>query len=76
MRSHGQLGLDADLLDSKHGTDYLTKAEHTSIGTGTPHHDPVTLGGGSDAALALSGQQLTLRRLSYWLKWVYLLKSN
>jgi len=32
----------------------------TAIHSGSAHHVPVTLGGGSDAALALAGQQLTL----------------
>ena len=40
--------------------DYLTEAEHTAIGNSSPHHAPVTLGTGSDPALSLSGQQLTL----------------
>jgi hypothetical protein len=39
---------------------YLTPAEHTAIGNGSPHHAPVTLGVSSDPALALSGQELTL----------------
>jgi hypothetical protein len=41
-------------------TDVLTPTEHTAIGDGTPHHAAVTLGIGNDAALALSGQELTL----------------
>jgi hypothetical protein len=39
---------------------YLTTAAHTAIGNGAPHHAPTTLGVGSDAALALAGQELTL----------------
>ncbi len=39
---------------------YLTEAEHTAIGDNSPHHAPVTLGTGSDPALSLSGQELTL----------------
>ena len=38
----------------------LTVANHLAIGNFSPHHAPITLGGGSDPALALSGQQLTL----------------
>jgi len=42
-------------------TDFIfTEAEHTAIGDGAPHHAAVTLGVGSDAALALAGQELTL----------------
>ena len=40
--------------------DVLTPAEHTAIGNNAPHHAPVTLGAGSDAALGLAGQELTL----------------
>jgi hypothetical protein len=40
--------------------DVLTPAEHTAIGDGAPHHAAVTLGAGSDAALVLAGQELTL----------------
>jgi len=39
---------------------YLTPAAHTAIGNSSPHHTPVTLGAGSDVALTLDGQQLTL----------------
>jgi len=41
-------------------TDVLTPAEHTAIGNDAPHHAPVTLGASNNAALALSGQELTL----------------
>jgi len=34
--------------------------EHTDIGDAAPHHAAVTLGAGSDATLALAGQELTL----------------
>jgi hypothetical protein len=40
--------------------DVLTPTEHTAIGNDSPHHAAVTLGAGNDAALALSGQELTL----------------
>ena len=40
--------------------DVLTPTEHTAIGNDSPHHTAVTLGAGNDAALALSGQELTL----------------
>lgn len=51
MRNGVQLGLNADLLDDKHAKDF---APASSV------HAPVTLGAGSDAALSLSGQELTL----------------
>lgn len=38
----------------------MTFGDHTAIGDDAPHHAAVTLGGGSDAALGLSGQVLTL----------------
>jgi hypothetical protein len=51
LLSHGKLGLNADLVDNQHASDFGTKAlEHVAV----------TLGGGSDAALSLSGQVLTL----------------
>ncbi len=40
--------------------DYLKVAAHTAIGDSSPHHAPVTLGGGSSTALALVAQELTL----------------
>lgn len=53
---HGEL---AGLADDDH-LQYLTVDRHLAIGNSSPHHAPVTLGGGSDPALVLSGQQLTL----------------
>ena len=44
--------------------DYLTWAEHMAIGDGAPHHAAVTLGVGSDPALSLAGQELTLAKAS------------
>jgi hypothetical protein len=40
--------------------DALTVAAHAGIGNFSPHHAPVTLGAGSDPALTLAGQALTL----------------
>ena len=45
--------------------DVLTPTEHTAIGDSSPHHAAVTLGAGNDAALALSGQELTLTLSGY-----------
>lgn len=39
---------------------YLTPTAHMAIGNNAPHHAPVTLGAGSDIALTLVGQELTL----------------
>ena len=53
------VGLDI-VVDEAAIPDLLTQTAHTAIGSGSPHHAAVTLGAGSDAALALSGQELTL----------------
>ena len=40
--------------------DAFTASDHTTVGNGSPHHAPVTLAVGSDTALSLSGQELSL----------------
>jgi len=57
----GNVG-DAPVWDGEKyvATDVLTPDEHTAIGNDAPHHAPVTLGASNNAALALSGQELTL----------------
>jgi len=42
------------------GTNVLTPAEHTAIGTASPHHAAVTLKAGHDAALTMIGQEIDL----------------
>lgn len=56
----GDALLYSETTDKWEPSDVLTPDEHTAIGNGAPHHAAVTLGGGNDAALALSGQELTL----------------
>jgi len=52
--------LAAHVLDGDAHHVAFTAADHTAIGDGAPHHAAITLGGGSDPALSLAGQQLTL----------------
>jgi hypothetical protein len=51
MQSHGQLGLNADLLDNKHASAFALAAAA---------HAPVTLDSNADALLSLSTQALGL----------------
>ena len=56
-RFAGQIGVTGGKVDGSH----IVMAHQDLIGvTDSQHHAPVTLGAGSDAALSLSGQDLTL----------------
>lgn len=48
------------LIGGGAGDEGMSFDDHMAIGNAAPHHAPVTLGEGSDPALSLSGQELTL----------------